>query len=792
MNSIIKAVLFSISLLVSFTIAGQEIESGILNKKWDAQWITVPKINPTAYGVYYFRKSFDITSVPKSLPIHVSADNRYKLYVNEKLVSLGPARGDIQHWNFETLDLVPYLHPGKNVIAAEVWNEGELRPEGHISLQTAFILQAGNSEGKFLNTNETWKCTQDISYNPIAVVMNTFYVAGPGEQINMAAHLKGWETISFQDEEWKASQVLFSGNPKNIIGEYGVPYGWLLVPSSLPQMELKPQRLLKVRKSEGISVPTSFPANKTSITIPANTVATLLLDQTFLTNAYPVITFNGGKDGIISISYQETLFTKYPEKGNRNEVDGKTIIGRTDSIISDGTTNQHFTTLNWRTYRYVQLKITTKETPLILDDIYGISTSYPFVLNAKLETKNPEMQKILEIGWRTAKLCALDTYMDCPYYEQLQYIGDSRIQAMVSLYNSGDDRLIRNALNMMHNSQQPEGVTASRHPSVTPQYISTFSLWYIGMLHDYMMYGSDNIFVKDKLSSSRQVLNFFKRFQEKDGSLKNVPYWNFTDWVEKPGWHEGIAPIGNNGNSALLDLQLLWAYQVAADMEQTLGLKELASEYLQEAAQLKKTILEKYWDNNKKLLADRSEKDLFSQHANTLAILTGLVDESESKNIAEKLLTDTTLAPASIYFKYYLHQALTKAGMGDDYLKWLDKWKENMNMGLTTWAETSEINTSRSDCHAWGSSPNIEFYRIILGIDSDAVGFSKVKIEPHLGDIKSIEGEVPHPQGKIKVKYNIKNNRLNAEIDLPVNISGRFIWKGKDYLLKEGKNNIKI
>jgi alpha-L-rhamnosidase len=791
-NSNIKVVLFSISLLVSLTIVGQEIESSVLNKKWDAQWITVPKINPTAYGVYYFRKSFEISSVPKSLPIHVSADNRYKLYVNQKLVSLGPARGDIQHWNFETLDLAPYLYPGKNVIAAEVWNEGELRPEGHISLQTAFILQGGNSEGKFLNTNGTWKCKQDNSYSPIPVVMQTYYVAGPGEHINMTDHIKGWKTISYHDEEWIASQPLFSGKPKNIIGEYGVPNGWQLVPSSVPQMDLKEQRLLKTRKVDGISVPTSFPVSKTSIRIPANTVATLLLDQTFLTNAYPVVIFSGGKDAAISLSYQEALFAKYPEKGNRNEVDGKTMIGRMDSIISDGSINQFFTTLNWRTYRYVQLKIITKETPLVLDDLYGISTGYPFVLNSNLKTNNAEMQKILEIGWRTAKLCAAETYMDCPYYEQLQYIGDSRIQAMVSLYNSGDERLIRNALNMMHYSQQPEGVTASRHPSVTPQYISTFSLWYIGMLHDYMMYGSDKLFVKDKLSSSRQVLNFFKRFQEKDGSLKNVPYWNFTDWVESSGWHEGIAPIGNNGNSALLDLQLLWAYQAAADMEQTFGIKELATDYLQSADQLKKIIREKYWDNNRKLLADRPEKDLFSQHANTLAILTGLVDESEAKNIANKLLADTTLAPASIYFKYYLHQALTKAGMGDDYLKWLDKWKENINMGLTTWAETSEINTTRSDCHAWGSSPNIEFYRIILGIDSDAVGFTKVKIEPHLDDIKSIEGEIPHPKGKIKVKYNIKNNKLNVEIDLPMNTSGRFIWKGKNYPLKIGKNSMII
>jgi hypothetical protein len=57
-------------------------------------------------------------------------------------------------------------------------------------------------------------------------------------------------------------------------------------------------------------------------------------------------------------------------------------------------------------------------------------------------TDDPELSKIFEIGWRTARLCAMETYMDCPYYEQLQYIGDARIQALISLFNSGDEELL--------------------------------------------------------------------------------------------------------------------------------------------------------------------------------------------------------------------------------------------------------------------------------------------------------------------------------------------------------------
>ncbi len=781
--------IFLLAYMSSFT---QVNNTDSTDKLWKANWISLPGIEANEYGVYYFRKNIELNLPPESFPIHVSADNRYKLYVNEKLVSLGPARGDLLHWNYETVDLAPYLHLGKNVVAAQVWNEGEYRAEGHLSLKTAFILQGGTTESEVLNTNETWKCIQDNSYSPLPVQMQTFYVAGPGEKVTMASHLKNWKTVSCDETEWKASQALFPGLPKNILGFPGVLDSWLLVPSSLPQMELKEQRLQKLRQAEGISVPSTFPVTQTRITIPSNKTVSLLLDQTFLTNAYPTLVFSGGKDGIIAIGYQEALFSEYPEKGNRNEVIGKTLIGRVDSIISDGSEKQVFTTMNYRTYRYLQLKITTKESPLVLDDIYGTFTGYPFQFNAKLESDNPELQKMMEIGWRSARLCAMETYMDCPYYEQLQYIGDGRIQALVSLYNSGDDRLLRNALNQMYYSQQPEGVTASRHPSVTPQYISTFSLWYIAMLHDYMMYGGDNEFVKDKLQSTRNVLEFFKRYQAEDGSLRDVPYWTFTDWVDAEGWGEGIPPMGKDGCSSSLDLQLLWAYQVAASLEHNLGLEELAADYTKKAEQLKKTIKAKYWDEKKQLFADRIEKDLFSQHASILAILTGTVSSEEAKDMAQKIVSDSTLAPASIYFKFYLHQALTKAGFGNDYLSWLGKWRENMDMGLTTWAETSEVNDTRSDCHAWGSSPNIEFFRIILGIDSDAPGFSKVKIEPHLGGLKEIGGEMPHPNGKIKVKYSHSENSLRATIDLPVNTSGVFVWDGKTYELKSGNNSLKL
>ncbi len=784
-NNIAYLFLFIFS---AMAIKAQTIDPSILRKPWKASWITVPEETTNGYGVYLFRKIIDLNAKPTTYVVHVSADNRYKLFVNEKLVSLGPARGDINHWRFETVDIAPYLTKGKNIVAAQVWNEGDFRPEAQITWRTGLIMQGNTDSESLVNTNSSWKCMRDDSYAPIKVTLSTYYVAGAGEFIDMNKHEKNAGSLSINDNNWKNVKTIGNGIPQQILGGYGTVSGWLLVPSAIPQMESKEERFVKVLKADGIEIPNNFPKTKTNLTIPTNTTATILLDQTYLTNAYPTIIFNGGKNATISLSYEEGLYTKYPAKGNRNEITGKVFLGRKDSILSDGTNGQQFTALTFRTYRFVQLRIITKAEPLVVEDIYGTFTGYPFQLNAKLISNSLEMDKMLDIGWRTARLCAVETYMDCPYYEQLQYIGDARIQALVSLYNSGDDRLVKNALTLMDDSRQPEGVTLSRHPSYTPQYIPTFSLWYIGMLHDYSRYGKDIDFVKNKLSGQRQILDYFRHYQQADGSLKDVPQWMFTDWVTAKDWNSGVAPLSKNGTSALLDLQLLWAYQIAADLETKIGMKEYATIYTGYAEQLKKTIQSKYWDNTQKLYADRIEKDLFSQHANALAILTGIVKKEEMGQLANQILSNKTLAPASIYFKYYVHQALIKAGLGNDYTKWLDTWRENITMGLTTWGETPDLNKTRSDCHAWGSSPNIEFFRTILGIDSDGLGFSKVKIEPHLGDIKKISGSIPHPDGTLSVSYQLDNNKWTIQIDLPNRVTGNLMWKGKTVVLKEGKN----
>jgi alpha-L-rhamnosidase len=349
---------------------------------------------------------------------------------------LGPARGDTYYWNYETVDIAPYLTAGKNIIAALVWNEAQYSPAAQISVRTGFILQGDSKKEEILNTNNTWKVFRDAGHQPMP---GYFFAASKGEMVDMNHAVKSdWMTAGFDDSAWSGAFNIAEGKLKGMA--WGID--WALVPSSLPAREMTYQRLPKLRGATGINVPATFPEKKTAITIPANTTVSLLLDQTFETNAYVTLNFSGGKDAGISIGYAESLYKKGSKgviKGNRNEVEGKEFVGRIDSLIADGSKGQSFTTLNFRTYRYIKIFVQTKADPLVIDDVYGTFTGYPFKQTAVLNTDNAEIKQMLDIGWRTARLNAWETYTDCPYYEQLQYIGDTRIQAMVSYYNTTDD-----------------------------------------------------------------------------------------------------------------------------------------------------------------------------------------------------------------------------------------------------------------------------------------------------------------------------------------------------------------
>ncbi|MGC2496844.1 MAG: hypothetical protein WA374_03830, partial [Acidobacteriaceae bacterium] len=486
-------------LLIGFVFSVDARAMGPLNpdliaSHWPASWIASPSAGAKAPGVFYFRRELTLASVPAHYWVHVSADNRFVLHVNGQYAGEGPARGDLFHWRFETIDLAPLLHSGANILAAVVWNFGEEAPVAQMSNRTGFLMQGDTQEEAAVNTGTDWRVRQEPGRGALAHAgLAGYYAAGPAEAIDGRVVDWKWDQPG-DDSGWETPALIGRAATREA---QDADNNWELVQDPLPPMEHRLVDAGTPVRQEGLPSTPTFPA--APLTIPAHTHVVLLLDHRVLQTAYPELTLSGGRNAIIAMTYSEALYDAQGDKGNRNEIAGRHIQGITDRFIAGGGENRVFQPLWWRTWRYLQLDVTTEDTPLTLDSLRAWFSAYPFDAKAAIHGDIPQLDPLWQTGWRTARLCAHETYMDAPYWEQLQYVGDTRIQALISYVMTGDSRLARQAITNIDDSRTPEGITQSRYPSGLPQFIPPFSLLWVSMLHDYWMYVDDPALVQETL-----------------------------------------------------------------------------------------------------------------------------------------------------------------------------------------------------------------------------------------------------------------------------------------------------
>ncbi|HTZ46295.1 MAG TPA: alpha-L-rhamnosidase C-terminal domain-containing protein [Verrucomicrobiae bacterium] len=779
--------------LCAYTASAQSPAS-LHSEFWKAQWITAADAPQRDEVVLHFRKTIDLPAAVQRFVVQVSADNQFVLYVNGKRVGAGPSHSDLAHWHYETFDLAPFLHRGKNLLAATVWNFGVRSAVSQMSDRTGFLMHGDTDTERAADTDATWQVEREYGIATFRPAIGDFYfAAGPGERIDGAKFDWMWDREpSPQSGAWTQAVTLGRGALRS---ERDAPNNWQLVADPLPPMEYKSIPIGNIVRATGIDKPVAFPC-----VVPAHSKATLLLDQSELVTAYPELLLTSGAGSRIRLTYAAALYDDKGEKGNRNEIAGKHIKGTADEFaVGPGAKIQSFGPLSWRTWRFLQLDIETADDDLSIDALNVFFTAYPFEETAYFHSHDATLTNIWNIGWRTARLDAHDTYMDTPYWERLQYIGDTRIQALISYAVAADDRLAQQAIAAFNHSRVPDGLTQSRYPSNLVQMIPTFSLLWIGMVHDFWLYRDDTDFVRRNLPGTRTVLDWYLQRQRPDGLLGKIPWWPFVDWGKD--FDFGEPPQQADGGSAVITLQFVEALRYAAELEDQYGDHHLAEDYRAAASRASHAIWKLCWNDKFQLLADTPEQTHFSQHANILGVWLDVIPRDHQTTVLNKILSASEnldggnafqaqgpvppMTLATYYFRFYLARAIEHAGMGDLYLQLLQPWHQMVNLGLTTWAESPE--PTRSDSHAWSAHPNYDLLTIVAGIHPDAAGFAKVRIEPHLGSLDELAAAMPTVKGTVQVRYKRLPTGLRAEVILPLALSGKFLWEGAEKDLHPGQ-----
>ena len=170
-------------------------------------------------------------------------------------------------------------------MAATVWNFGALTPLAQISDRTGFLLAAENEAQRIVDTDATWQVEQDKGLQALPTppeISRFYYVAEPVERIDGGLYDWSWNNSSSSHGSWQKAVSLGNAIERGAVLQN---INWELVRDPLPLMQMQLTPVGHVVRSSGVEASANFPNGP--LEIPPNTKATLLLDQSHLTTAYP-------------------------------------------------------------------------------------------------------------------------------------------------------------------------------------------------------------------------------------------------------------------------------------------------------------------------------------------------------------------------------------------------------------------------------------------------------------------------------------------------------------------------
>ena len=738
---------------------------------------------------------------------HVSADERYLLFVDGQCIGRGPERGSDCAWFYETYDLD--LAIGQHTLAALVWRLGEIGPLAQVSLAGGFLLEAEGPFGGLVSTKSAaWETRSvgGISFSMPSGARQTAWFVEPIQTTDGAAY--PWGVEKGQGEGWEPAAARRE--------DFGLPFGMravhVLQPAMLPAQMAAPRRGGRVRyvadrdwsdpKSVDVVAGANLPAEaagwqsmvdgSTSLVIPAHTRRQVVLDLEQYVCAYPQVQVSGGRGSRLSVGWAEALYldSSGKTKGQRDQVEGRTFIAMChDVILPDGGAQQQFEPLWWRSGRFIELLVETGDQPLTIEGFALLETRYPLEMESRFSSSEPRLDAVTPVALRGLQMCAHETYMDCPYYEQMMYVGDTRLEALTTYAISTDDRLPRKAVRMFDLSRLPDGFTQARYPARGIQVIPPFALWWIGMVYDYALWRGDRAFIAGMLPGMRAVLDGFLAYLQPENLLKApADGWNFSDWVAD--WPLGVPPDGFDGFSGLLNWHLVYTLGMAARLEEWVGDSLSAQRWHSWQDAVAAASRAAFWDEQRGLFADDRAHTRFSEHTQCLALLSGALAGEQYARTAQGLLHDESLTRTTIYFNHYLFETYRLLDQPAAFLARMGLWFDLPAQGFKTTPEQPE--PTRSDCHGWGAPPLYHYFASLLGIRPASFGFDRVEIAPMPGPLTSLSGEMVHPLGRIEADLHFENGRVRGSISLPAGLSGTFRYSGKTIVLTSGLQPIEL
>lgn len=472
---------------------------------------------------------------------------------------------------------------------------------------------------------------------------------------------------------------------------------------------------------------------------------------------------------------------------------------------------QRFVSHQRRGFRYLSVTFRELSAPLKVRHIDTLLSTYPVSRVGSFACSDATLSKIWEVAAYTVQLCMVDTYVDCPAYEQVYWVGDARNSALVNAVAFGAFDLTAHCLrlagqSLVDNMRVVKPAHLERPHLVTSHVVSGWfneiPMWtflWMWMAWEHFWHTGDQDALGTFYDDVKECLRRCEGFlSERD--LFDIPdVWNLVDWAA-----QDLEPYGEVVSNTVL---LAQSFSVAARMAQTLGRADEAERYTGLGERLREAVNAHGWSEAHRGYVDtvRDEvafaghqercaqlgrdpgtpeafraKARISEPTNTLALLCGAVPKTRREAVLCFVLAakegrfvgsspefaplgkpDGIVPVGSPWFLFFTLETLFNAGYAEDAMTILrEQWNRMLEKGATTFWETfpGEIGSghwSRSLCHGWSAAPAYFLSTQVLGVTPAAPGYQKVQIAPKPFHLSWARGQVPTPLGPIYVAWQL-------------------------------------
>ena len=629
---------------------------------------------------FLFRRRLSLPAAPAHATGGITADGRYKLWVNGELAGRGPVRSTPTHQRYDCIDLAPWLQEGPNLIGILVhvygvdvaWYEyardywQTVFGDGALWMQIDAECERRTVP---IDTDESWKCIECTAWNrdtPRAGWGQDFI-----EDFDARLFPAGWTAPDFDDSGWDRVRVLRHEMPaaNRAIGFSAIEPFPLLVPSELPPLQEKVVRPSSVVATYKVTpLPTSpidrrlydeslaaLGDNQTGgaedeaprvdnpnglldpgtepalITTGADRDVSILVKFDTRHAGFPWIDLEAAGGEVVEVAVAETVPGEYPLPDGTGPT-GPSRVARATHLdcallyrYTAKAGRQRFDKFDWTTVKYCQ--ITIRNAPKGVK-VHGIGTTamrYPVTDRQPFTCSDPFLSRLWRVGRYTLLMSTFDSWVDGPNREKRQWIGDGIVHQAVAAVTYEPDTIAVDRQFFLHGleSQRTDGLVQMFTPGDNHRdgiTIPDFTLHWICGAHDFLMQTGEVETMAHLWPGLERGLAWFELHRDDAGLLSHIPYWHFIEWAD----------VERAGTTAAINALYVLALRNAAEVAHYIGYEAATTRYRERAEAIALALQDRFWDAERGAYTDSLEPrpgeshPRISQQTNALFVVAGI------------------------------------------------------------------------------------------------------------------------------------------------------------------------